>query len=255
MILNVAFLQYDIAWQSPQSNLAFIESKFDTNERIDLLILPETFSTGFGNQNTNLAETMDGETVRWMQTIAKTHSISIIGSLYIHDQSAVFNRCIHAAPCGKIEYYDKAHLFSLANESEAVQAGKKQTEFIINDFRIRPQICYDLRFPVWSRNTTDYDLLIYVANWPYKRIHAWNTLLKARAIENMSYVIGVNRIGTDPNGIQYSGQSQLIDPLGNILVAAHNDAGLLTHQLQKQTIINARQRFGFLEDRDHFTFL
>jgi predicted amidohydrolase len=176
----------------------------------------------------------------------------ICGSLIIREDGRFFNRLIWMKPDGKFQFYDKRHLFTLAGEEKVFTAGTKRLLVEYKGWRICPLICYDLRFPVWSRNTEKYDLLFYIANWPEKRIEAWDILLKARAVENLTYVIGLNRVGTDGNNIYYSGNSSIIDPLGRLLEEKQHDEAIITTTLSLNEVRRARQRFAFLNDRDHF---
>ena len=212
------------------------------------------FSTGFTMNASEVAETMKGETVIWMKSIANSKNSAIVGSLIIEKNNHFYNRLLFVHPSGKIDNYDKKHTFTLAGEDKVFTAG---TDKIIIDFKgwkICPLICYDLRFPVWARNTNNYDLLLYVASWPKPRIEAWDTLLKARAIENMSYTIGVNRVGVDKNGYEYNGSSVCYDTMGNCL--AKNDGGeevIFEVEMNKNEQEKLRDKFQFLEDKDEFT--
>ena len=193
--LKIALLQSNLVWENPIQNRINFSKKIESiTESVDIIILPEMFTSGFTMNATAVAETMTGETISWLLTSAKKNNCAIMGSLVILEDSTYYNRCVFVEPDGKISTYDKRHTFTLAGEHKVYKTG---TEKIIIDFkgwRICPLVCYDLRFPVWARNTDNYDLLIYVANWPKPRINAWDALLKARAIENMSYCIGVNRV-------------------------------------------------------------
>lgn len=255
--LTVSCIQSDLKWENAVQNRLDLEKKINTlKERTNLIVLPEMFTTGFAMHPKILAERMDGETILWMKKIAKTNNSAICGSIIITENNTFHNRFLFVTPNGDIQYYNKRHLFSLAGEQDHYQNDNKQVIITYKGWRICPLVCYDLRFPVWSRNTSNYDLLIYVANWPKPRINAWNTLLKARAIENMSYVIGVNRVGTDPNGNEYSGNSIIIDELGNELtpLAEHTEV-ILTTVLSKDRLTASRTRFNFLNDQDQFTLM
>ena len=252
--LRVALIQSDLIWESPAANRKQFEEKINIlDEDIDLIILPEMFTTGFTMNASDVAETMKGETVQWLQNLAQEKSIAITGSIVIGENDNFYNRLLFVHPSGKIDFYDKKHTFTLAGEHEVFSAG---TERIVSEYKaweICPLICYDLRFPVWARNTENYDLLLYVASWPKPRIEAWDGLLKARAIENMSYTIGVNRVGIDANNYEYTGNTVCYDTLGNCLVK--NNKGTeetLIIELDKETHIKARNRFRFLADRDEF---
>jgi predicted amidohydrolase len=221
-------------------------------EDVDLIVLPEMFSTGFIMHPKNVAETMQGETVSWLQHLAKAKNAAITGSLVIEEDGKFYNRMVFVFPDGKIQHYDKRHLFSLAGEHHEFTSGTDKLIVEYKGWKICPLICYDLRFPVFSRNTEEYDLLIYVANWPDKRANAWNILLQARAIENMCYVVGVNRIGTDENKNHYSGDSQVADAMGNYTLEPHQSEGVFIVYLDKKAQDRNREKFGFLNDADTF---
>lgn len=253
--LHVVGIQADLIWENPAENIKFFEDKIKTiSANTDLVVLPEMFTTGFTMQPKNVAESMNGLSITWMKKIAKEYDIAITGSLVIEDDNQFYNRLVFIKPSGKIDVYDKRHSFTLAGEHEVYSSG---TEKIIIDFKgwkICPLICYDLRFPVWARNTENYDILIYMANWPDTRIKAWRTLLKARAIENMSYTIGVNRTGLDANNYQYSGSSLIFDYLGETLSnLAENEVGIISAVLKKDHQNKVRNKLGFLNDKDSFT--
>lgn len=228
--------------------------------KTNLVILPEMFSTGFSMKPSDLAETMDGETIGWMKRIASTKKIILTGSLIIKDNDQYFNRLIWMLPNGTLGFYDKRHLFAYAGEDQHYTAGSKRMITSVNGWKINLQICYDLRFPVWARQQShhespEFDVLIYVANWPEKRSHAWKTLLTARAIENQSYVIGVNRVGKDGNQIHHSGDSMLIDPLGNILFTKSQEEVVHSFELLKDSLNETRNQFPFWKDADQFNIL
>lgn len=252
--LNVVGIQADLVWENPKENLAFFEKEIKAlSTKTDIVILPEMFSTGFTMNPEKVAETMNGNTVCWMLKMATEFDIAILGSVVISDANDYYNRMIFVHPSKKIETYDKRHSFTLAGEDKAYTSGHKRLIVTYKGWRICPLICYDLRFPVWARNTKDYDLLIYVANWPVARIKAWSTLLTARAIENISYVIGVNRTGTDVNNLEYSGNSLIIDYLGEQLteIEAHK-TGTLKATLLKNKLESTRKKLNFLNDMDSF---
>lgn len=250
--LIIALVQEDLVWENPEANRSRISRRLDSLGHVDVVVLPEMFSTGFSMNPEGLSENMDGPTVEWMKRMAKESQAVITGSLIIEEDGAFFNRLIWAEPDGVLKYYDKRHRFSYAGEDEHYTAGKLRPTWEYKGWKIRPQVCYDLRFPVWSRNDDDYDLLLYVANWPERRSYPWKTLLKARAIENMSFVIGVNRTGEDGNGIAYSGDSAVISPLGEPIAQAEPGAGVLIQKISKSELIEVRERFQFLADRDDF---
>ncbi len=220
--MKVAIIQTALIWENPNANRIQFEEKIrGIEQNVDLIVLPEMFSTGFTMNPETVAETMNGETISWMQTLAKHKNSAITGSLVIVENGKYYNRLVFVLPSGEIKHYDKRHLFSLAGEEKVYTKGKTKLIIEYKGFKICPLICYDLRFPVFSRNVEDYDVLLYVANWPKPRINAWNALLKARAIENMCYVVGVNRIGEDQNNHVYNGNSQVIDYLGETLDEAN----------------------------------
>ena len=251
--LNISIVQADLVWHSAAANRDRFEAALNAiDEQSDLVVLPEMFTTGFSMDAPALAETMDGQSVAWMQRQAAAKSAAICGSLIIEDEGNYFNRFICARPSGELVTYDKRHLFRLADEHSHYDPGTATTTFEINGFRICPMICYDLRFPVWSRNRGDYDVLLYVANWPSARHNAWSTLLRARAIENLSYLAGVNRIGTDGNDLPYRGGSAIIDYLGKDLADLGDAAGSATETLHLDALHRFRERFAFHEDADTF---
>jgi len=254
MNLRISTIQCQLEWENPVANRQRIERMLDPLVSFtDLIILPEMFSTGFSMNPAPLAESMDGETVEWMrQQAVKTQAV-ITGSLIIQKDEQFFNRLIWIFPDGSLQSYDKRHLFSHAGEDEHYTAGQERTICQWKGWKICPQICYDLRFPVWSRNTVDYDLLIYVANWPIMRRYHWQTLLKARAIENQCYTIGVNRVGMDGNDIPYSGDSMVIDYLGHPIYHISDVENVFTTTLDLEKQQNLRNKLKFLKDRDNYT--
>ena len=254
--MKIALIQIPLVWEDPKSNRANIEQKINTLEAgIDLIVLPEMFTTGFTMQPERVAETMQGETIVWMQSLAKAKNFAITGSLVINEKGNYYNRLLFVFPSGDIQFYDKRHLFTLAGEDQSFTSGKHKLIFEYQGWNICPLICYDLRFPVFSRNTENYDLLIYVANWPKTRINAWDTLLKARAIENMSYTIGVNRLGVDDNNLEYVGHSQIVDYLGNPVIEPQTTEGVFIAEIDKNSLIETRKKLDFLKDKDNFELL
>lgn len=252
--LNVTIVQADLLWHDAAGNRAQFTSIIgDLRDASDLIVLPEMFTTGFSMDAPELAETMGGDTVAWMKEMAASSNASICGSVIISAGKNFFNRFICAAPNGELACYDKRHLFRLADEQNHYAAGNKLVTFEINGWRICPMVCYDLRFPAWSRNKSNYDLLLYVANWPDRRHHAWETLLRARAIENLSYVAGVNRTGKDGNDIPYRGGSSVIDYLGADLANLGDREGTETAELDLEKLMTFRDRFAFHKDADDFT--
>jgi len=251
--LNVTIVQADLLWQDAAGNRQHFTSVIeDLLEPTDLIVLPEMFTTGFSMDAPVLAETMDGDSITWMRDMAASSNAAICGSLIIADNQQYFNRFICVSPAGDLQCYDKRHLFRLADEQSHYAAGAELLTFDLKGFRICPMVCYDLRFPVWSRNRGLYDLLLYVANWPERRHHAWATLLRARAIENLCYVAGVNRTGIDGNDIPYSGGSSIIDFLGEDLANLGDHAGTVSVELDLEKLRAFRERFAFHKDADSF---
>lgn len=255
--LSVTLIQSQLFWENKAANLAqFKEKILQQTAPGQLVILPEMFSTGFSMNPAQLAETMEGETVAWMKQIAAQQKIILTGSVIIEEQGQYFNRLLWVLPNGTIAHYDKRHLFAFAGEDQFYASGHKRLIAAVNGWKINLQICYDLRFPVWARQqiqeAPEFDLLVYVANWPERRNHAWKTLLTARAIENQCYVIGVNRVGEDGNGIQHSGDTMLVDPLGQVIYHCANEAAISTHILDPAHLHEIRQRFPFWKDADQF---
>ncbi len=251
--MKVAILQTDLVWENPIYNRLTIESKvLSSDKKFDILVLPEMFTSGFTMNPERVAETMQGETIQWLKSLAKQKKTAIIGSLVIEEEGNYFNRLVFVTPKGEIQYYNKRHLFTLAGEEKVYTKGTEKVIFEYKDWKICPQVCYDLRFPVFARNVEDYDLLVYVANWPKVRTQAWDALLKARAIENMSFVIGVNRVGKDANGHDYIGHSQVLDELGNELITPLEESDLQVVSLNKKKMYETRAKLNFLNDKDEF---
>jgi omega-amidase len=265
--LTVTTIQPDLQWEDKAANLRRLEEKIDgITVHTELVILPEMFSTGFSMRPELLAESMEGPTVAWMMDIATRKKIILTGSVIIEEEGAYFNRLIWMLPNGQYGCYDKRHRFAYAGENEHYSAGNKRLVASVKGWKILLQVCYDLRFPVWSRQappdstvTTpnigrelEYDMIIYVANWPQRRSLAWKTLLQARAIENQAYVIGVNRVGNDGNNIVHSGDSMIIDPLGDILYHVADKEDVFTLTLEKEKLDAIRERFPFWKDADRF---
>jgi predicted amidohydrolase len=251
--LNVALIQANIVWENPVENRKrFLEKIKSISEPLDLIVLPEMFTTGFTMNASKVAEYMHGDTVLWMQSLAKDKNAAITGSIIIAENNYFYNRLLFVHPSGIIETYDKHHTFTLAGEDKVFSAGNKKLIVYYKGWKICPLICYDLRFPVWARNTENYDVLLYVASWPTPRINAWDALLKARAIENMSYTIGVNRIGTDAHNYEYSGHSAAYDYLGEKLCKSEHKEAVLRITLHKENQENTRNKLGFLNDTDFF---
>ena len=257
--LTLTIIQTDIIWQNKAANLASLANKIDAiEERTEIVILPEMFSTGFTMEAALYAETMEGETMQWMKDISARNKIIVTGSIIIKENDLFYNRLIWMLPNGQFGYYNKRHLFAYAEEDKHYAAGNKRLIASVKGWKINLQICYDLRFPIWSRQQPDetdqeYDLLINVANWPERRSHAWKTLLCARAIENQCYVAGVNRVGKDGKNINHSGNSILIDPLGQVLYHKNEEEDVCTITLQKADLDKVRAQFPFWKDADQFS--
>ena len=254
-VLKVSLVQTSTFWENAKANLASLNSKLDQLDKdTDLVLLPEMFSTGFSVGKEGIAEKMDGQTVNWMLEKASEKNCLLVGSVLIEENKNYFNRLIAAFPDGRLLHYDKRHLFSYAGEDKIFAKGTKRLVFSYKGFKICPLICYDLRFPVWARNDENYDILIYVANWPSPRIKAWDTLLKARAIENLCYTIGLNRVGDDNNKLNYPGHSAVYDPFGECLLSfEEHEEKIKSVQLDKSAVDTVRNKFSFLDDRDDFT--
>ena len=252
--LNIVAIQSGIVWEKPEVNLEYFDQQISKlPSTVDLVILPEMFTTGFSMNPISIAETMEGPSIKWMVTTAKTNRMALVGSVVIKENAKYFNRLFFIHPNGHIETYDKRHLFTLAKENDQYTSGEERLIVFYKGWRICPLICYDLRFPVWSRNTNEYDLLVFVANWPSIRIHAWDTLLKARAIENMSYCIGVNRVGKDENGYEYNGHTAIYNFLGEKLSRTiEGKENILQCVVSKNELQKIRQKLNFLEDQDAF---
>lgn len=252
--MKIALVQITLVWESPAENRQTIEQYLDDHDltQVDLVLLPETFTTGFSMLATHLAETMDGETVAWMKRQAQKHQILLGGSIMVRENGQTYNRFIVTDAERLVCSYDKRHLFGLGAEQELITAGTERKSFTYKDWTINLQICYDLRFPVWMRNTNGTHLILLIANWPAQRIQAWRSLLVARAIENQCYVVGLNRTGEDENKLQYPGDSIVVDPTGNILMDAGQSEGLFEVELDLEFLKAFRNKFPFLNDRDTF---
>ena len=251
--MKIALIQSSLTWENPKTNRNHFEEKINAiSEKVDLIVLPEMFSTGFTMNPEAVFETMQGETIQWLQSLAKAKNSAITGSLVIKENDNFYNRLLFVFPSGKVQFYDKRHLFTLAGEDKVYTAGKEKLIVDYLGWKICPFVCYDLRFPVFARNVEEYDLLIYVANWPKTRINAWDILLKARSVENMCYTIGVNRIGFDENNFEYNGHSQAIDFLGNYVLEPQENERVYIIDLNKEKLVETRNKLGFLGDRDTF---
>jgi len=270
--LAITTIQTNLHWEDKAANLQMFADKIlSIKEKTEIIVLPEMFSTGFSVFPEKLAETMDGDTVNWMKEIAAKKKAIVTGSLIIKEPTNIpagrqqyFNRLVWMLPNGQCGIYDKRHRFAFAGEDQHYTAGNKRLIASVNGWRINLQVCYDLRFPVWARQSlhpgqtekdSEYDVLVYVANWPETRSTAWKTLLRARAIENQCYVIGVNRVGTDGNGKYFSGDSMAIDPLAEILYHKKDEEDICTTTLNKEHLQVVREKFPFWRDADKFEIL
>ena len=253
--LSIATIQFDVKWEDKQSNFRYVEQQLLLIDKAtQLVILPEMFSTGFSMNPSLLAESMEGETVKWMTELAEKFSVALMGSIIVSQNGNNFNRMIFAKPDGEIEFYDKRHLFRMGEENNHYTGGKQRKIFNFLGWRICPQICYDLRFPVWSRNRNDYDLLVYVASWPKARRNVWRTLATARAMENQSYVAIANRVGVDGMNLEYSGDSMIIDYKGDIIAeAVLGESSVVNAIIDKQQLIEFKDKFPTWMDADVFT--
>ncbi len=250
--LKVALIQSSLHWENIDSNLKMFEQKISSiKDKVDVIILPEMFSTGFSMKSTEFSKA-NKNSYGWMEEISAQYNCVLTGSLIWEENDKYFNRLFWVQPDGTVKTYDKRHLFSMGKEHEHYSAGTDKLLVEWNGWKIRPQICYDLRFPVWNRNTEDYDLLFFVANWPERRSDAWKTLLKARAIENQAYVIGVNRVGEDGNGVYHSGDSSVYDLAGECLFHQANEEVTKIVELSKEKLTTIREKLPFLKDRDNF---
>lgn len=251
--MKIALIQTSLIWENPIENRSHLAQKITGfMEDVDLIVLPEMFSSGFTMNPKAVAETMQGETVSWLQHLAKAKDCAITGSLVIEENGNYYNRLVFVFPTGEIKTYDKRHLFSLAGENEFYAAGKEKLVLEYKGYKICPLICYDLRFPVFSRNVENYDVLLYVANWPKPRVNAWDILLKARSVENMCYTIGVNRIGKDHNHHEYVGHTQVIDFLGEYVLEPQEADAVFIVELNKAKLLETRRKLAFLNDKDNF---
>jgi predicted amidohydrolase len=250
--LTVTLVQTELVWEDIDANLAMLDHKLDGIETdTDLIILPEMFTTGFSMNAPKLAQGMDGSAVAWMLKTAAKKNADITGSIIIQSDGKYFNRLIWARPNGKLFTYDKRHTFRMLDEHKVYSPGDRNMTVALKGWKIRPFICYDLRFPVWSRNIDNqYDLAVFVANWPEKRALHWKSLLTARAIENQCFIVAVNRVGTDGNGNAHSGDSSVIDPLGDILFQKTGEEALHTATLSHDVLETFREDFPAWMDAD-----
>ena len=259
--LTISLIQADLYWEEIDANLAMFEESIWSIEQTDLIVLPEMFTTGFTMDANGLAEPAGGKTFKWLRQLATQKNAAITGSYIVKEGGKFYNRMYFVFPDGTAEYYNKKHLFTLAGEDQSYTAGDSRLILEYKGWKIHPLICYDLRFPVWARSQKqedsayEYDLLLYVANWPDTRIHAWDTLLRARAIENLAYCVGVNRIGTDQYGKNYTGHTALYDYAGIQQAFSQGKAEIMTIELNAAELKRFRDRFRFQEDADQFTIL
>ena len=252
--LNLSLIQPNLFWKDIDKNLSNLEALISPILETDVILLPEMFNTAFCPKSTHLAETMEGRTISWMKEISKNKKCAVSGSLMVEEREKVYNRLVWISRKGEVYTYDKHHLFSLIKEEKSITKGEGRLLLEIEGWKICPLICYDLRFPVFSRNDIDYDILVYVANWPVKRIDAWDTLLKARAIENQCYTIGVNRIGEDGNGISFNGHASVFNSFGKkVLSSTENKEEVLQIEICLEDLKLKRRQMNFLKDRDSFT--
>ena len=250
--LKITLIQTEPVWEDINGNLALFYDKInDITEKTDLVILPEMFTTGFSMNAANLAQDINGSSIKWLQNISRLINADIVGSIIFKINDLYFNRLLWAKPDGRLFTYDKKHLFRFAGEEKVYSAGFENITVELNGWKIRPFICYDLRFPAWTRNINNqYDIAIFIANWPEKRSMHWKSLLQARAIENQCYVLGVNRVGTDGNGLFYSGDSSVIDPLGKIIFQKYDEECTYTTVLSFNILEDYRKTFPAWMDAD-----
>jgi predicted amidohydrolase len=271
--LTFTLIQTSLHWEDKAANLQMLEEKINSiTEKTQVVVLPEMFSTGFSMRPELLAETMDGETISWMKRLAAAKKVILTGSVIIQENGSYYNRSVWMQPNGEFGYYNKRHLFAFAQEDKHYSPGTERFIASANGLKVLLMVCYDLRFPVWARQISpltpqqkredvdtkdvfEYDILIYVANWPERRSTAWKTLLQARAIENQCYVIGVNRVGEDGNAIYHSGDSMVVSPLGEVLYHKANDEDIFTITLKKEDLDDVRRKFQFWRDADDFQIM
>ncbi len=252
--LHIRLVQTRLVWENHKENRDILSRKLEALKKpVDLVVLPEMFTTGFSMNPSKLAEKMEGSSIGWMREISQEKNITLTGSLIIEEEGKYYNRLIWMRPDGSFEYYDKRHLFSLAKEDEAFTAGDKKLIVECKGWKICPLICYDLRFPVWARNVENYDVLLYTANFPTKRRYAWRHLLRARAIENQCYVLGINIVGADGNGFEYSGDTSVINPMGRLEKEVTDKEAILSATLEYSALENVRKSLPFLNDKDDFS--
>lgn len=249
--LKVTLIQPDIIWENPQANLENYSLWIEKLEQTDVIILPEMFTTGFSMQPESLKEPMNGKSVEWMKKMAEEKNVALVGSLIVEENQQIFNRALWVFPNGRIEKYDKRHLYTMGQEHLHYSSGKEKTIIAYKGWKFCPQICYDLRFPAFARNLEDYDVIFYMANWPAPRHHVWKNLLVSRAIENQAYCFGVNRTGTDGTGLSYLGDSVCISPKGKAEFLGDKES-TKTFEVSYAELHRFRKTFPLLNDRDEF---
>ena len=250
--LKITLIQTELLWEDIDANISLFNEKISAiGEKTDLVILPEMFTTGFSLNASKLGQGMDGPSVKWLQEKSNKIDADITGSIIVKFEGKYYNRLFWAKPDGELFIYDKRHLFRFAEEEKVYTAGDNNITVELNGWKIRPFICYDLRFPAWTRNIgKQYDIAVFIANWPEKRATHWKSLLQARAIENQCYAIGVNRVGTDGNGLFYSGDSSVIDPLGKVIFQKHDEECTYTAELSYHALREYRKTFPAWMDAD-----
>lgn len=252
--MKITILQEDLIWSKPKENCARAEKAISNNPGSDLYVLPEMFSTGFATKPKGIAES-DGYSLEWMKRMAKETGAAIAGSIATEDKGKFYNRFYFVYPSGEFDYYDKHHLFTYSGEDKEFTAGNQRVIVEWKGFKILLEVCYDLRFPIWSRNKRDYDLAIYVASWPTSRQNAWDTLLRARAIENQCFIVGVNRVGDDPS-CHYTGGSAIIDPYGQTIAECEKGREeAVTADIRMSDLDEFRKKFPVLYDADRFKLI
>lgn len=252
-VMRISIIQSDLKWEDKKANLErYSELAATLKGQTDLVVFPEMFSTGFSMAAEKLAEEFNGTTLNWMSALSSEYNFAVCGSFIVKEDGSYYNRFAFVSPSSSPVFYDKRHLFSMGGEDKVYTGGTRRAVFEYMGVRISPYICYDLRFPVWSRNRNDYDLAVYVANWPDARIGVWDVLLRARAIENQCYVAGCNRTGTDGLGLNYPGRSVVINPRGQSIAEAGSEDRIITAEISLSELAEFRQKFNVLRDADDF---
>lgn len=254
-LLHAVLIQYDVEWENIKSNLQKLDKLCSSViESADIIILPEMFATGFTMKPEKFTEKDIRNILEWMLKRSVTNNSVLLGSVPYNDDGKYYNRLLITFPDGTHDFYDKRHLFTIGEEHQHYEAGSLRKIFTVKGWKVLPLVCYDLRFPVWSRNDVDYDLLIYSSNWPSVRVEVWDTLLKARAIENQAYVVGLNRLGTDGRDISYAGGSKVFSPKGEVILEMYNRESAESVELDSRSLMVFREKFPVLKDRDTFIF-